>query len=134
MYGWGVLILGLFFWGNVIFKMCYFFARKQSRSSRNFLFDSVPWHQLCWQTHNYHSEKEDNMNETEAFITQLCGRPGRCDFHCRGDLFMPHPDLPCINNCRSHLFPTPQQHDAYRHVSIHHDNGNHIARAFHKVA
>ena len=23
------------------------------------------------------SEKEDNMNETEAFITQLCGRPGR---------------------------------------------------------
>ena len=25
------------------------------------------------------------MNETEAFITQLCGRPRRCDFHCRGE-------------------------------------------------
>ena len=35
---------------------------------------------------------------------------------------MPHPDLSCIN-CRSRLFPTPH-HDAYRHVSIHHDNGN----------
>ena len=32
------------------------------------------------------SEKEDNMNETEAFITQLCESPGRCDFHCRGEL------------------------------------------------
>ena len=31
---------------------------------------------LCWQKHNCpHFEKEDNMNETEAFIkiTQLCG-------------------------------------------------------------
>ena len=25
------------------------------------------------------------MNETEAFITQLCRRPARCDFHCRGE-------------------------------------------------
>ena len=25
------------------------------------------------------------MNESEAFITQLCKRPGRCDFHCRGE-------------------------------------------------
>ena len=29
---------------------------------------------LCWQKHNCpRFEKEDNMYETEAFITQLCG-------------------------------------------------------------
>ena len=29
---------------------------------------------LCWQKHNCpHFEKEDNMNESEAFIAQLCG-------------------------------------------------------------
>ena len=34
----------------------------------------VPWNQLCWQTHNCpRFEKKDNMNDTEAFITKLCG-------------------------------------------------------------
>ena len=65
------MILGLFLWGSVIFKMCYFFPRKKACSSWNFSCDGVP---LCWQKHNCpHFEKEDNMNETEAFITQVCG-------------------------------------------------------------
>ena len=45
------------------------FPRKQAWSSWN-LFQN----QLCWQKNNCsHFEKEDNMNESEAFITQLCG-------------------------------------------------------------
>ena len=49
-----------------------------------FSSDGVP---LCWQKHNCpHFEKEDNMNETEAFITQLCGTiigivPQSCVMH-----------------------------------------------------
>ena len=45
------------------------FPRKQAWSSWN-LFQN----QLYWQKHNCpHFEKEDNMNESEAFITQHCG-------------------------------------------------------------
>ena len=60
-------------------RQCHFqnvllFPRKQAWSSGNFSSDGVPLNQLCWQKHNCpHFEKEDNMNETEAFITQLCG-------------------------------------------------------------
>ena len=52
--------------------------RKQAWSSGNLIFFPLTaphWiNQLCWQEHNCpHFEKEDNMNETEAFITQPCG-------------------------------------------------------------
>ena len=70
----------LFFWGSVIFKIVLLPPppppppppRKQAWSSGNFSSDGVP---LCWQKHINcpHFEKEDNMNETEAFIMQLCG-------------------------------------------------------------
>ena len=55
-----------------------FSPRKQTWSSGNFSSDGVPCMESAVvdkQTHNCmpRFEKEDNMNETEAFITQLCG-------------------------------------------------------------
>ena len=57
----------------IILWQCHFqnvplFPRKQAWSSWN-LFQNQ-----CWQKHNCpHFEKEDSMNDSEAFITQLCG-------------------------------------------------------------
>ena len=52
--------------------MCYFSPASRLEAVGIYFI----WRRLieCWQKHNCpHFEKEDNMNETEAFITQICG-------------------------------------------------------------
>ena len=50
------------------FQMCYFSPANRLEAVGIYFI----W-RLCWQKHNCpHFEKEDNMNESEAFITQLC--------------------------------------------------------------
>ena len=54
--------------------MCYFSPRKQALKRLEFISsDGVPLNVDNFKHNCPHFEKEDNMNETEAFITQLCG-------------------------------------------------------------